>query len=1035
MLLKHNNTPALSDALFSAPTAEYRGTPFWSWNCKLNEKELLRQIDELREMGFGGFHMHCRAGMATEYLGDEFMHLVKACVKKAKKEDMLAWLYDEDRWPSGFAGGLVTKDARYRGRYLVFSPVPFAPNGSTVCGQPMTAPHLDFGRYDIRLAEDGTLCAYRRLGEGEEAEGEVYYAYELIREDSTRYNFQAYVDTLNPEAIRRFIEVTHEAYKRAVGHEFDKTVPAIFTDEPQFRTKERLAFATEKKPICLPWTDDLEDTYLATYGESLLARLPEVIWDLPNGAPSVTRFRYHDHVCRRFTQAFADQCGAWCEQNHIALTGHMMEEPTLGSQTGMLGEAMPSYRGFHLPGIDMLCAKFELNTAKQCQSAVRQYGREGMLSELYGVTSWDFDFRGYKLAGDWQAAMGVTVRVPHLSWVSMEGEAKRDYPASIHYQSPWYKQYKYIEDHFSRLNTALTRGKPVVRIGVIHPIGSYWLHYGPKAQSDLATAELEANFANIASWLSYGSFDFDYICETTLPELCAQGSAPLRVGKMAYDVVIVPACETLRATTVARLADFRAAGGRLLFLGAAPKWMDAELSDAPRALYAQSEQLPFSRAALLAALAPVCEVEIRNRKSGARTNDLLYQMREEGGNRWLFICKGKFPDRADISLHDDILVRIPGQYSVKLYDTLTGEIRAQEATHQNGKSEILLTVYDHDSFLFCLTPTTEAVKVLPATDPTEVETTDLPVPSLVPFALGEPNALLLDMAEYALDDEPYHPREELLRADNICRERLGWRKTDHHFAQPWCIAEEPISHHIRLRFRVQSEIRVSGAMLAIEHPEQAEITWNGVSVEGRVKGYYVDRAIKTLRLPVIKKGENILELVLPFGVRTATEWCYILGTFGTRTVGETAQITPLPTALGFSNIVPQGLSFYSGAIDYQLDTVVPDELDGAELSVCVPQYRGTVIEICLDGGAPKILSFAPYKCSLGAVTRGAHRVTVRLFVPRTNGFGPVHLADAKLPWMGPGAWRTSGDSFGYEYRLKPEGVMMKPQLTLQKKQG
>jgi hypothetical protein len=51
MLLKHNNTPALSDALFSAPTAEYRGTPFWSWNCKLEEKELLRQIDELREMG------------------------------------------------------------------------------------------------------------------------------------------------------------------------------------------------------------------------------------------------------------------------------------------------------------------------------------------------------------------------------------------------------------------------------------------------------------------------------------------------------------------------------------------------------------------------------------------------------------------------------------------------------------------------------------------------------------------------------------------------------------------------------------------------------------------------------------------------------------------------------------------------------------------------------------------------------------------------------------------------------------------------
>ncbi len=70
---------------------------------------------------------------------------------------------------------------------------------------------------------------------------------------------------------------------------------------------------------------------------------------------------------------------------------------------------------------------------------MHQYGREAMMSELYGVTDWDFDFRGHKFHGDWQAALGVTLRVPHLSWVSMAGEAKRDYPASINYQVPWYK--------------------------------------------------------------------------------------------------------------------------------------------------------------------------------------------------------------------------------------------------------------------------------------------------------------------------------------------------------------------------------------------------------------------------------------------------------------------------------------------------------------------------------------------------------------------------------------------------------------------
>ncbi len=1031
MLLKQNNTPELSDELFKSPTAEYRGTPFWSWNCKLDEKELLRQIDELKEMGFGGFHMHCRAGMATEYLGEDFMKLVKSCVKKAKKEDMLAWLYDEDRWPSGFAGGIVTKEERYRARHLVVTPEPYTPGTATVCGVVPEKPHMDFGRFDVVLNADGTLRSYRRLADGETAEGEVFYAYIAIREDTPRYNNQAYVDTLNPEAIRRFIEVTYEAYKNAVGKEFDKTVPAIFTDEPQFKKKGRLTFATDKKRIELPWTDDLEDTYRGKYGSSLVEHIPELVWDLPEGEPSLTRYHYHEHVGQRFSEAFADQCGDWCKKNKLALTGHMMAEASLGSQTGMLGEAMPSYRGFQIPGIDMLCAKYEFNTAKQCQSAVRQYGREGMMSELYGVTSWDFDFRGYKVSGDWQTAFGVTVRVPHLAWVSMEGEAKRDYPAAIGYQSPWYKQYKYVEDHFSRLHTALTRGKPVVRVGVIHPVESYWLHFGPQEQSALATQNLESNFENIVKWLSFGGYDFDYICETTLPDQCKRGSAPLRVGKMAYDAVVVPACETLRKSTVERLEAFRKAGGKLIFMGSAPKLMDAQPSDAPAKLYRRSEVISFSRSELIDALEPVREVEIRNR-DGAYTEDMLYQMRQDGDDRWLFICKGKFPYNKDLSTHFTMTVRIPGHYTVKLYDSLTGEICDQYVTYRNGKTEIVREVYDYDSFLFRLTPAKEAENVPAPTVVDERRKKGVRVDSLVPFTLREPNALLLDMAEFALDDEPYHSREELLRADTRCRNALGWPRLSGGAAQPWCITEEPIVHQIHLRFRVQSEIRVYHAMLAIENPDKAEIVWNGKPLDKRVKGYYVDRSLKTIRIPVIEKGENILELTLPFGKRTATEWCYILGDFGTRVAGDSAVITKMPETLGFSSIVAQGLSFYSGALDYHLDVNVPEEFDGAELEVRVPQYRGSVVEVLLDGGAPEIVAYTPYKVSMGKVTSGAHRVTVRLYVPRTNGFGPVHLADDQFAYPGPASWRTGGDSFGYEYHFKTEGVMMKPQLTLVK---
>ena len=90
MLYPKNREASLSKELFENPTAEYRATPFWAWNCELDKDELLRQIDIFQKMGFGGFHMHVRSGMATPYLSDEFMSLIRACVDRAKEKEMLA---------------------------------------------------------------------------------------------------------------------------------------------------------------------------------------------------------------------------------------------------------------------------------------------------------------------------------------------------------------------------------------------------------------------------------------------------------------------------------------------------------------------------------------------------------------------------------------------------------------------------------------------------------------------------------------------------------------------------------------------------------------------------------------------------------------------------------------------------------------------------------------------------------------------------------------------------------------------------------
>ena len=131
MLYKKNQAEKLEDSLFKQPTAEYRGAPFWAWNTMLDQKELDRQMEVLKSMGFGGAHLHPRTGLETPYLSEEFMDRIKGCLAKAKQENLQVYLYDEDRWPSGFAGGLVTKEEKYRAQYLLFTNIPMKPIMST----------------------------------------------------------------------------------------------------------------------------------------------------------------------------------------------------------------------------------------------------------------------------------------------------------------------------------------------------------------------------------------------------------------------------------------------------------------------------------------------------------------------------------------------------------------------------------------------------------------------------------------------------------------------------------------------------------------------------------------------------------------------------------------------------------------------------------------------------------------------------------------------------------------------------------------
>lgn len=322
---------------FKSPPNQYRGAPFWAWNGHLEEPELRRQIRIMQRMGLGGFFMHARVGLETPYLSDEFMDCVGACVDEAERLGMQAWLYDEDRWPSGFAGGLVTRKKEFRKRTLALevldSPSKLKWNKDLVAA---FAGKLD-GQAASQVRRIGRNSRPRGLEKGQK----ILAFRVVIDEPSDYYNGFTYVDTLNKRAIAEFLRVTHEAYRRRFGKHFGRRIPGIFTDEPNHGGKFWAFISPSDRDV--PWTDELPAAFRRRYGYDLLDHLVEVFFDVDGRPTSPAHLHYHDCVTEMFVDGYSRQIGQWCDKHGLLHTGHVLFEDSLSSQTAMVGSTMRFY--------------------------------------------------------------------------------------------------------------------------------------------------------------------------------------------------------------------------------------------------------------------------------------------------------------------------------------------------------------------------------------------------------------------------------------------------------------------------------------------------------------------------------------------------------------------------------------------------------------------------------------------------------------------------------------------------------------------
>lgn len=657
---------------------------------------------------------------------------------------------------------------------------------------------------------------------------------------------------------------------------------------------------------------------------------------------------------------------------------------------------------------------------------------------LDGVTNWTFDFAGHKASGDWQAALGVTFRVHHLTWVSMAGEGKRDYPACIGYQSNWYKQYPYIEDHFSRLNVALTRGKPVTRVAVIHPIESFWLCFGPMDSNADEMAYRDQAFEDLTKWLIFGLVDFDFVSESLLPEQCnieSITSDKLHVGKMEYEVVIVPNLRTIRSSTLTRLEKFAQNGGRVLVAGSQPSLVDAMPSPKGVVSTPYADTVQFTSFHILQALEPFRDIRIRT-DEGVPADKILYQMRDDGANKYLFVCNTDrvryYPTRVDIR----------GEYDITLLDTLTGEERPLTSRPDNGWTTFNWTFEAIGSILIRFSDT-QASEKAPVSELSQqfvprnsLRTLETDV-SLNQVTLSEPNVLLLDFCRYKIGSGQWSREGEVLRLENDIRRELQLSLKLEALRQPWSQPEERTKPKadVTVRFRFATTTPIEGAQLAIEDAPNVRVAIDGVKLSQptSVSGWWVDEDIHTVDLPAISVGEHELELTYAFGLLTSIERVYLLGNFSVDVRGRETIIKPFDSEISFGDWTTMGLPFYAGNATYQCSFTVNSQ-EEQELWLEVPRFAGPVLEVeVADHSDSKlrkqIIAVDPHVVSLGKRAPNERvQVQITCFGNRENSFGTLHKPDGTTKWVASNAWRAEHELWMEEYNIRKMGVLQRPRV-------
>jgi len=954
--------------LFADPPREYSSAPFWVWNDMMTREEVVATLQDFARRNIKQAFVHPRPGLMTPYLGKDWFDLWKLALQEAERLDMNLWIYDENSYPSGFAGGLVP-DAmpESRGRGLAFreetKPGKAGPEVVAV----------------FRLTEDAAENVTEKARGSEPLpEGKYLVASVARAGDSPWHGGRCYVDLLYPGVTEKFLAITLDPYQKEIGGEFGKRVPGSFTDEPEIRTAGNL-----------PWTDDLPQQFEKRWGYRLTDHLPSL--ERPIGDWKRIRHNYYQTLLDLFIERWSKPYFDYCAKRKLEFTGHYWEHEW--PNCVLVPDNMALYAWMQRPGIDTLMNEYDegpnaqfgnVRAVKELSSVANQMGYQRTLCEAYGAGGWDMRLADMKRIGDWLYVLGVNTLNQHLSYVSIRGMRKRDHPPSFSYHEPWWDAYAPSAAYFERLTVALTQGEQINPVLLLEPTTTAWLYQGKTAPGP-GLGEVGNTFQRLVTDIEKAQVESDIGCEDILARHGSVSGPALVVGRRQYGIIVLPPMtENLNARTVELLESFLKGGGTVLCCGDPPARVDGQLSDRAAQLAKAGSWKKVQAEALPKMLLEATFDGFAVRRSPGDKGLLFHHRRRLTDGQIVFLTNTSSESTSSGVIED----RAGG---VEQWDLDTGQARPYEFEQAAAKDQIraAFELPPCGSLLLFLSEqrrdsapgVKENVATLAADGPPRIRRV-------------EPNVVTLDFVDVTAGGET-KKAVYVLKAADFAFKKNGMDRN------PWDGAvqfrDEIISRKFPAdsgfeavyRFTIAEKVPATLAIV-IERVDIYTVTCNDKPVAAKKGEWWLDRSFGRIDIAAVAVvGENVVRIkATPFTVFHELESAYLLGDFAAKPSQSGFLVTP-PAELGLGPWNKQGLPLYSAGVGYsqKFDVAAPS----GRYRVSLPKWYGSVAQVNVNGKPAGFVSAPPWECDVtDAVRAGANEIEVVVIGTLRNTLGPHH---------------------------------------------